>query len=111
MKSVSEKMAYLGHLWKHVAENSSAVLRIPKGQGSSLLSFGLRTRRRLSLFSTHIGSRAQNKPGAVSNLGLDRFPVFCTHTIPRFAQLSPKSKKYVCGKPTVSGNIQFLIVT
>lgn len=94
MRFLSEKVAYLGHLWKHVAENSSAVLRLTKGQGSSSLSFGLRTSRSLSLFSTHVGSQGTEQTwSCVSNLGLDRFPVLGTHTILRSAQLSPKSKK------------------
>lgn len=42
----------------------------------------------------------------VSNSGFDRFSALGTQTILKSAQLSQKSKKYVCGKLNVSGNVQ-----
>lgn len=80
LKFLSEGMAYLGHLWKHVAKNKSTVLMtwiwplITKGQGSSFLFFSLRLSRSLSLFSTHVGFRGTEQAWIwVSNLGFDRF--------------------------------------
>lgn len=64
LKFLSEGIAYVGHLWKHVAKNKSTVPMtwiwhlITKGQRSSFLSFSLRTNRNILLFSTHVGSHA-----------------------------------------------------